>query len=81
MSAITKLLKNEETPLGRAVYFTHLHCTADKELGEEAAAELARLQAIEAAAQELIDDWKLYGNAAYRMCAKLEAALKKAGQA
>ena len=44
MSAITKLLKNEETPLGRAVYFTHLHCTADKELGEDAAAELARLQ-------------------------------------
>ena len=52
---------------------------ADREriMKEAARDELAAKEAGLLAAQELINDWQLYGNPSYQMCAKLAATLEK----
>jgi len=55
MKAIKKMLKGKETMLGRAIYFSHNFCTADKELGEKAAKEYLALLAL---IEELEDEPK-----------------------
>ena len=40
MNAYTKVIKGKETPLGRAIKFTHDYCKADPALALEAAEEL-----------------------------------------
>ena len=54
MNAYTKVIKGRETPLGRAVKFTHDFCKADPALALGAAEELVKLLTVVKCAKEYI---------------------------
>ena len=78
MNIIKRLLQGEETNLGRAVYFAHLHCAADRELGKKAAIELEAKNAVIKAAQDLyVRCDKALCTDVYRDYVALEKSLKE----
>jgi hypothetical protein len=60
MNAYTRVIKGRETPIGRAIKFTHDYCKADPALALGAAEELVTLLKVAKCAKEYMS---FYGKA------------------